>query len=141
MEPQKQQHATPDRPEAIPAPPSSEHFTVLGQQDGQYHTMAFPILYQWARDGVITAGHRVYAHEERTWMYAEEVPGIQSVFHRVRPRDERTPREVSVADIHMPFWSMVVFMLKWAIAAIPAIILLSLLAGIIWTIWTIVIAA
>lgn len=32
--------------------------------------------------------------------------------------------EVIVVDIKMPFWSMVVFMVKWSIAAIPAIIIL-----------------
>jgi hypothetical protein len=31
---------------------------------------------------------------------------------------------VVVTDIRMPFWSMVVFMVKWAIAAIPALIIL-----------------
>lgn len=36
-------------------------------------------------------------------------------------------REVVVTDIKMPFWSMVVFMIKWAIAAIPALIILSAL--------------
>jgi hypothetical protein len=31
---------------------------------------------------------------------------------------------VVVTDVQMPFWSMVTFMIKWAIAAIPAIIIL-----------------
>ena len=31
-------------------------------------------------------------------------------------------REVIVTDIKIPFWSMVVLMVKWAIAAIPALI-------------------
>jgi hypothetical protein len=31
---------------------------------------------------------------------------------------------VIVTNIKMPFWSMVVFMIKWAIASIPAIIIL-----------------
>jgi hypothetical protein len=33
-----------------------------------------------------------------------------------------------VTDIHMPFGSMVGFMVKWVIASIPAIIILFLLA-------------
>jgi hypothetical protein len=37
-------------------------------------------------------------------------------------------REVVVTDIKIPFWSMVVLMVKWAIAAIPAVIILMLLA-------------
>lgn len=39
-----------------------------------------------------------------------------------------TIARVSVVDINMPFASMVGFMIKWAIAAIPAIIILSFLA-------------
>ena len=35
--------------------------------------------------------------------------------------------QVTVTDIHMPFWSMVVFMVKWSIAAIPAVIILFFL--------------
>jgi len=34
---------------------------------------------------------------------------------------------VVVVDIKMPFMSMVVFMVKWAIASIPAIIILMVL--------------
>lgn len=34
---------------------------------------------------------------------------------------------VVVVDIKMPFMSMVVFMVKWAIASIPAIIILTVL--------------
>ncbi|MFN2317905.1 MAG: hypothetical protein ABR602_14645 [Gemmatimonadales bacterium] len=36
-----------------------------------------------------------------------------------------------VTDIQMPFGSMVVFMMKWVIAAIPAMIILAILGGII----------
>jgi hypothetical protein len=36
--------------------------------------------------------------------------------------------EVIIADIKMPFFSMVVFMVKWAIASIPAFIILMVLA-------------
>jgi hypothetical protein len=38
--------------------------------------------------------------------------------------DTQEPREMVVVDIRMPFWSMVAFMVKWAIAAIPAITIL-----------------
>ena len=36
------------------------------------------------------------------------------------------PQRVIVTDIQMSFGSMVVFMVKWAIAVIPAAIILSL---------------
>jgi hypothetical protein len=35
-------------------------------------------------------------------------------------------QRVVVTDIRMPFWSMVVFMIKWVFASIPAMIVLSL---------------
>lgn len=38
---------------------------------------------------------------------------------------------VLVTDIHMPFTSMVGFMVKWAIAAIPAIIILLFIFAVI----------
>jgi hypothetical protein len=40
--------------------------------------------------------------------------------------------EVIVTDIHMPFPSMVMFMVKWAIASIPAMIILILLGAFFW---------
>ena len=42
-------------------------------------------------------------------------------------RSSRDPKEVIITDIQMPFGSMVVFMLKWAIAAIPAVLLFGAL--------------
>lgn len=44
------------------------------------------------------------------------------------PNEQESARYVVVTDIRMPFWSMVVFMIKWAIAAIPALLLLTILA-------------
>ena len=38
-------------------------------------------------------------------------------------------REVVVTNIKMPFGSMVVFMVKWAIATIPALIILSVVGS------------
>jgi hypothetical protein len=37
-----------------------------------------------------------------------------------------------VTDIKMPFWSMVVFMVKWALASIPAFIILSVIGAFLW---------
>jgi hypothetical protein len=37
--------------------------------------------------------------------------------------------EVVVTDIRMPFWSMVGFMIKWALAAIPAVLILFFIFG------------
>ena len=38
-------------------------------------------------------------------------------------------REVVVVDVKIPFWSMVILLVKWAIAAIPAMIILLVLAA------------
>lgn len=47
--------------------------------------------------------------------------------------DTRINHEVTVVDIKMPFMSMVIFMVKAAIAAIPAVIILSLVASVVMT--------
>jgi hypothetical protein len=39
---------------------------------------------------------------------------------------------VTVVDIQMPFWSMVVFMVKAAIASIPAVFILTVIASCSW---------
>ena len=39
------------------------------------------------------------------------------------------PTKVKVTDISMSMWSMMIFMIKWAIVAIPAIIILALLTA------------
>lgn len=41
-------------------------------------------------------------------------------------------QEVTVTDIRMPFGSMVLFMVKWAVASIPALIILVLLGTVFW---------
>ena len=40
-------------------------------------------------------------------------------------------QEVVVVDIQMRFWSMVGFMVKWAIATIPALIILIVIGAIV----------
>ncbi|MDX1824325.1 MAG: hypothetical protein R3354_06385 [Thiohalomonadales bacterium] len=40
-------------------------------------------------------------------------------------------RRVVVTDIRMPFLSMMIFMIKWVIASIPAFIILSIMGGIV----------
>ena len=47
--------------------------------------------------------------------------------------DTGNQNQVVITDVKMPFISMVVFMVKAAIAAIPAIIILSILGVIITT--------
>lgn len=44
-----------------------------------------------------------------------------------RTKDQPPPQRVVFTDIQMPFSSMVTFMVKWALASIPAAIILGLL--------------
>lgn len=39
-------------------------------------------------------------------------------------------KRVVVTDINMPFMSMVIFMVKWVIASIPAFIILSIIGAV-----------
>ncbi|MGD8577359.1 MAG: hypothetical protein PVG13_09745 [Thiohalophilus sp.] len=41
--------------------------------------------------------------------------------------DNNEINQVSIVDIKMPFWSMVVFMVKASLAAIPAFIILTII--------------
>jgi len=42
------------------------------------------------------------------------------------------PPRVTVADIDMPFWSMVWFMIKWAFASVPALIFIIVVSVALW---------
>lgn len=50
------------------------------------------------------------------------------VFHKDDTHSQTFSSNVQITDIHIPFWSMVGFMVKWAIASIPAMIILGLIA-------------
>ncbi|MBX3686922.1 MAG: hypothetical protein KF909_12350 [Rhodocyclaceae bacterium] len=41
---------------------------------------------------------------------------------------------VNIIDIRMPFWSMVIFMVKAAIASIPAFIILSVIGSVVFAV-------
>ncbi len=44
---------------------------------------------------------------------------------------EKTGQEVVLTDINVPFWSLVRLTVKWAVAAIPAMIILGAVAGVV----------
>jgi hypothetical protein len=56
----------------------------------------------------------------------ESRPSESSTFPegRLRVAPIAASTDVRIIDIRMPFGSMVVFMIKWALAAIPAVIIL-----------------
>ena len=41
------------------------------------------------------------------------------------------PHRVAIADVEIPFWRMVAIIIKWTFAAIPAMIILSIIFAII----------
>ena len=51
------------------------------------------------------------------------------------------PAPVAVVDFDMPFGSMVVFLVKWALAAIPAMFIVGTIATVFWLIFLALISA
>lgn len=47
----------------------------------------------------------------------------------IRTSPQEGPAHVIVTDVRMPFGSMVIFMVKWALASIPALLLLTAIVG------------
>lgn len=43
--------------------------------------------------------------------------------------------EVTVVDVRMPFWSLVVLLVKLSVAAIPAMFILSFMGALFWGIF------
>jgi hypothetical protein len=48
---------------------------------------------------------------------------------------------VTLRDIDVPFWRIVMILVKWSIAAIPAMIILTLLASLIMSVVLMILAA
>jgi hypothetical protein len=48
--------------------------------------------------------------------------------------EDNKPTQVHITDIQMPFWSMVIFMVKASIASIPAFIILSIIGTIVFSV-------
>ena len=51
------------------------------------------------------------------------------------------PHRVSIADVEIPFWRMVSIIIKWTLAAIPAVIIVSIIFGIIGAVVGLIAAA
>ncbi|RDL46197.1 hypothetical protein DN730_03940 [Marinomonas piezotolerans] len=55
----------------------------------------------------------------------KEIPSADEIKKTIVERTTIEVREVVVTDVRMPFMSMVFFMVKWAIASIPAFLILG----------------
>lgn len=71
-------------------------------------------------------GRRSNSEAEREGESEVDIRGTAA--RRASESSER-PDEVVVADIRMGFGSMVVFMVKWVLASIPALLILALLGA------------
>ncbi len=49
--------------------------------------------------------------------------------------DNSNTNQVNIVDVKMPFWSMVVFMVKVSIASIPAFIILSIIGAVVFAVF------
>jgi hypothetical protein len=45
--------------------------------------------------------------------------------------EQKLPTSVKITGINIPFWDMMIFMIKWAFASVPVIIFLMVLWGIV----------
>lgn len=73
--------------------------------------------------------------------YAVQTGSVDTIAHNtettlsgIQPSKNANTQRAVIVDIEMPFVSMVVFMVKWALASIPAFIILSILFAILFAI-------
>ena len=64
--------------------------------------------------------------QRQPWAKFTDAPVVQVITRDTLPVSLREPLQVSVVDVNMPFWSMVVFMVKWTIASIPAFLIIAI---------------
>jgi hypothetical protein len=50
------------------------------------------------------------------------------------------PHRVAIADIDIPFWRMVAIIIKWALASIPALIIVTIIFAILGAVFGAVVA-
>ena len=65
--------------------------------------------------------------QRQPWARFTDAPVVQVVARDSLEISAREPLNVSVVDVNMRFWSMVVFMVKWTLASIPAFLILAVL--------------
>lgn len=85
-------------------------------------TQPRPKDFRQARDFPLWHSRERYAHS----------PADSEALRRTKPSEKSHSNRVVVTDFDMPFGSMVSFMIKWAIASIPAAIILAVLFSLLW---------
>ena len=109
-----------------------------GQEHGPYREEE---ARSYLQGGQLLANDLARTEAERGWRPLRDVltgpaaaiqPQAQPSIYAATPVQvgvAATPgsQAVTVVDVRMPFGSMVVFMIKWALAAVPAIFILSII--------------
>jgi hypothetical protein len=80
---------------------------------------------------VVAEHPRLFEHPEAKETYISDHPSVVQTSPAVEKVSGLPLARVIVTDLHMPFGSMVGFMVKWAIASIPAVIILFIIGAII----------
>ncbi len=84
--------------------------------------------------GVNYQGHARHVAQKRLQAQQENSrPDSLSPVVREASEEYRGAQPVVVIDVRMSFWSMVWFMVKWVIASIPAMIILVIIGGIVFS--------
>jgi len=109
-----------------------------GQEHGPYRDEE---ARSYLQGGQLLANDLARSEAERGWRPLQEVLAGRAAVAVAQPQPgiyvatqnssaaAAGSQAVTVVDIRMPFGSMVVFLIKWALASIPAIIILWLILG------------
>jgi hypothetical protein len=81
--------------------------------------VACGVNYKWFESSLANQANEERARAAQLAGMAAEVREVADAYRGAQP--------VVVIDVRMSFWSMVRFMIKWAIATIPAVIILFML--------------
>jgi hypothetical protein len=88
------------------------------------------LLEIWQKNDQTT--YREEAFEAIKQILLERKCDLPPQYQHIDEIDDGKCQNVVLTDIEMPFWSMVFFMVKWAVAAIPAMFILGFFGGIAW---------
>jgi len=72
----------------------------------------------------IDAAQLAYIVQMQTYM-GQRLAALEQLLTQISLNQTNGQQQVLVRDVSMSFWSMVIFMVKWSLAAIPAIAILA----------------
>ena len=72
----------------------------------------------------LDAAQLAYIVQMQTYM-GQRLAALEQLLTQMALNQTNGQQQVLVRDVSMSFWSMVIFMVKWSLAAIPAIVILA----------------